>query len=45
MVTTVSPSHAKPFDFSIKPRSAAAEAMVHNIFEEYPPQPSNADDL
>ncbi|KAF9461152.1 cytochrome P450 oxidoreductase [Collybia nuda] len=38
-------SHAKPFDFSIKPRSAAAEAMVRNIFDEYPPPRSNAEDL
>ncbi|KAF5379372.1 hypothetical protein D9615_006583 [Tricholomella constricta] len=38
-------SHAKPFPFVIRPRSADTEALVSTIFEDYPPPPTNARDL
>ncbi|KAF8075301.1 cytochrome P450 oxidoreductase [Lyophyllum atratum] len=38
-------SHPKPFPFSVKPRSADAEAFVGSIFEDNPPPPTDAKDL
>ncbi|KAG5649957.1 hypothetical protein H0H81_001313 [Sphagnurus paluster] len=38
-------SHPKPFPFNVKPRSEDAEELVKNIFEDYPPPPTNAEDL
>lgn len=38
-------SHPKPFDLNLKPRSADTEALVHSVFEDHPPPPTNAGDL
>ncbi|KAG6847021.1 hypothetical protein H0H93_010588 [Arthromyces matolae] len=38
-------SHPEPFPFDIKIRSADAEALVANVFEDHPRSPSNAKDI
>ncbi|RDB27681.1 hypothetical protein Hypma_003239 [Hypsizygus marmoreus] len=38
-------SHVKPFPFTIKARSADAEALIRTVFDDYPPPPTNAGDL